>query len=293
MAKDPIDLEAWRTPPVWELSSAGMLLQGNHVNKVWRGMAHPIDDTAPGLAMIIKWMRNPVALATELACSLAGQALKLQVPAGRLVIADGSQLQGIPAEFESRRVICFGSQMQFPDDLPVFARSDEAAKEFVWSKLCDAPQGASGAGWDELVANEDRHHENVLFDGVRWWLFDHERALEPIAEVMRRYADLTVRQALIDYRVGRNQLASQMIQRRPRDHGLGDVPATLMAARKRMQWLVNAAQKWKTGDSEVDGTLNIAEVVLRSIDLRLPALALHLQARLQQPQGKSLWDSTD
>jgi hypothetical protein len=292
MSKGAADLEVWREAPVWELSSAGLLLHGNHQNKVWRGLAHPLGDTVAGTPMIVKWMASSVAIATELACALAAQALKLPIPPGRLVLADADQLNGLPARFEGKRVLCFGSQLQWPDDLAAFAHSDEAVEELIWNRLCDLPEGPSGAAWDELVANDDRHHENVLFDGRRWWLFDHEKALEPISRVMKRFAQQAARQQVIDHRSKRNQLATQLQQRRPNDHRINDQPAGLLAARRRLQWLADTSRTWRVGDDTIDGTLSITEVVLRSIELRLPALAQDLQARLAQPQGATLWDSS-
>jgi hypothetical protein len=45
--------------------------------------------------------------------------------------------------------------------------------DFVWGKICEDEIAPTGAVWDELVANPDRHVQNLLFDGSKWWLFDH------------------------------------------------------------------------------------------------------------------------
>lgn len=294
MAKSANDLEQWRSAPLYRLLTSGELLEGSHRHKVWRGLAHSVGDNEPGVPMIIKWLADPIALATELACALAGQALKLNVPAGRLVIADADQLKGLPARFSGKSVLCFGSHLQWPDDMAVrLIRDDAAVEELIWRKLCETPQGAAGAAWDELVANEDRHYENVVFDGHKWWLFDHEEALEPISRVMKRFAQAAARQQITDHRSSTNKIAEELVRRRREDHGLERQPASLLTMRTRLRWIADAARNWRTGQSDVDETFAVAEVVLRSIDLRLPALALHLQDRLAKPEGASLWHSSD
>lgn len=293
MGKTAADLEEWRSPPLYRLLSSGALLEGSHVNKVWRGLVHPVGDTAPGVPMMIKWLADPIALATELACALAGQALRLQVPAGRLVLAEADMLQGLPSRFPGRRVLCFGSQLQWPDDMTVrLIKDDAAVEEHIWQKLCETPQAPTGAAWDELVANEDRHHQNVVYDGRQWWLFDHEAALEPIARVMKRFAQQSARQEVAAHHAKRNQIAEQLVIRRPNDHAIERQAPNLLALRYRLQWLADAARNWRTGNADVDQTFAVAEIVLRSIDLRLPALALHLQQRLAKPEGASLWKLT-
>lgn len=287
------DLEIWRNPPVYRLLSSGMRLEGNHVNKVWRGLAHPQGGSESGVPMIVKWLPKAVPLATELACALAGQALRLQVPRGALVLADADQLPGLPRRFEGRTVLCFGSHLQWPDDtIARLIHDDAAVEELIWQRLCETPEGPAGAAWDELVANEDRHHENVVFDGHRWWLFDHEEALEPIARVMKRFTLQATRAELAQHQAKANTLASQMVLRRPNDHGLERVPPSLLSLRKRLQWMADSVRGWRTGNDEIDQTFAVAEVVLRSIDLRMPALALHLHKRLARPEGDALWNSS-
>ena len=285
------DLQRWRVPPVYRMLSGGLLLPGRHENKVWRGLAQYPDNTEPGVSLCIKWVKRKEVLATELACSLAAQALKLQVPRGVLVIADRDQLPGLPiraGEGMGNRVLCFGSELQWPDDTLARPVGIKAVEDWVWRRLCETPQGPTGAVWDELIANEDRHFENVVFDGHRWWLIDHEFTLQPVAKAIRRFTESTVRAGVIDYCPPENTLAQEVLTRR-RDHNMPSVPQTMNASKQRLLWMVGQAQRWRTGIAEVDTVLMMAWYYLSSIELRLPALPLHLDRRLHQPSEKLEW----
>ena len=285
------DLQRWRTPPVYRMLSGGLLLPGRHENKVWRGLAQYPDNTEPGVSLCIKWVKRKEVLATELACSLAAQALKLQVPRGALVIADRDQLPGLPAkatEVAGNRVVCFGSELQWPDDTIARPVGQEAVEELVWRGICDTPQGPFGAVWDELVANEDRHFENVVFDGHRWWLIDHEFTLQPVAKAMKRFAETSIREGVIDYQSPENTLAEEVRSRRS-DHEMTKIPQSLNSSKQRLLWMVGQARRWRTGVSEIDTILMMAWYYLSSIELRLPALPLHLDRRLHKPSGQLEW----
>jgi hypothetical protein len=289
-------LEVWREPPLFEVSASGSLLQGDHTHKVWRCMTHRFNSVDVGSPMLVKWMSSgQVPLAIELACSMAAQALNLSVPPGALVLCDVDQLTGLPKRISDtvRQVLCFGSAFQFRDDS--FARvrgNDASVAEMTWRELCASPQGLGGAAWDELAANADRHHENVVFDGNRWWLIDHERSLQPINKVFKRWAQATARQAMIDHQSGSNRLAVELVRRRPNDHGLDRQARSLLSAKTRITWMADQARLWKTGRSQVDGIFEVTEVVLRSFELRLPALPLYIQKRLDVPPSDPLWNSS-
>lgn len=285
------DLQRWRVPPVYQMLSGGLLLPGRHENKVWRGLAQYPDNTEPGVSLCIKWVKKKEVLATELACSLAAQALKLHVPRGVLVIADRDQLPELPAEAgegESNRVLCFGSELQWPDDTLARPVGISAVEEWVWRSVCGSPQGPVGAVWDELVANEDRHFENVVFDGHRWWLIDHEFTLQPVAKAMKRFTETAIREGVIDYQPLENALAHEVATRR-RDHDMQKVPQTLNSSKQRLLWMVGQARQWRTGIAEVDTVLMMAWYYLSSIELRLPALPLHLDRRLRTTKEHAEW----
>lgn len=290
------DLQRWREAPVYRLLSTGLPLEGNHLNKVWRGLCQKPGSTEPGIPMVVKWMAKPEALATELACTLAARALKLQVPGGALVLAERGQLPRLPNRVrgaDTDLVICFGSELQWPDDTAARPKQADAAEEWVWSKLCSTPQGPSGGVWDELLVNTDRHCENVVFDGNRWWLIDHEDALSSVAKVMKQFTQTAARQSVIEQRSKVNTLASEVLRRRPADHKMDALPATWSGLRTRLRWLMDQAQRWdgSTHMPQVDNVLFMTSVYLSGIDLRLPALHSHLSQRMQLPQAESLWNS--
>jgi hypothetical protein len=277
--------------------SGGLLLPGRHENKVWRGLAQYHNNTEPGVSLCIKWVPRKEVLATELACSLAAQALKLQVPRGSLVLAQRDQLPGLPARATGAmgdKVLCFGSELQWPDDTLARPVGLEAVEDWVWRRLCDTPQGPIGAVWDELVANEDRHFENVVFDGNRWWLIDHEFTLQPVAKAMKRFTDSSVRAGVIDYHPLENTLVHEVVTR-CHDHKIQAIPQSLNSYKQRLLWMVGQARQWTestTGISELDTVLLMTWYYLSSIELRLPALPLHLGKRLQNPTQRLEWPSS-
>lgn len=292
------DLQRWRLPPLYQLMSNGTLLPGNHQNKVWRGLAQEVNKSDPSRPMVVKWNPRKEVLAAELACALAGQALRLRVPAGALVLAERRQLPELPNRVRGEptdMVMCFGSELQWPDDMSARPKEAEAAEEWVWQRVCDTPEGPAGGAWDELVANDDRHCENVLFDGHRWWLIDHEYALPSVAKVMQRFADAIMRQSVIEEQAKENTLAAEVLRRRPNDHKMDLLPDNWNRLRQRLRWLADQSQHWAnfTGLAPLDTVLMMTHVYLRGIDLRLPALALHLGNRLARPQTTSLWSSSN
>lgn len=290
------DLHRWQDPPVWRMLSTGTHFSGRHHNTTWRALAQVHGNHEPGLPMVVKWMHKKETLAAELACALAGQALRLQVPGGVLVLAEKDQLPGLPRKVAGAAndwVLCFGSEYQFPDDTAVRPSNEDAVEEWIWQRLCDTKQGPAGGVWDELIANNDRHCDNVVFDGTRWWLIDHEDTLSPVAKVMKKFTEQLARQSVLDYHPTENTLASQVAKRRPQDHGMHDLPAGLSRLKLRLSWLADLSQNWCTHIPEVDTVLMMTHLYLRSIELRLPALALHLSRRLAQPEGDSLWNSSN
>lgn len=286
-----MDYNALIQLPVRQLMGGAMLQTGDHVNKVWRAMTGIPGSTEPAMPMAVKYMEDRPVLAAELACSLAAQILRLPVPPGALVIAHPADLPELPKRLTSlTHVVCYGSAFQWPDEATARPRSAAGLEEWIWQQVCNSKQGASGGAWDELVANPDRHCENVVYDGATWWLIDHEYSLPSVAKVMKNFADTVARQSILDDCAPCNTLAENMVKRRPNDHGLHNQPSQMDKHRRALHLLCEAAKKWRTGIADVDATLEMTEVYLRSIHLRLPALALHLGQRLRQPDSKSLWD---
>jgi hypothetical protein len=264
-------------------------LDGNHVHRVWRGQVVS-QDMPRAKTMIMKWLDDHLAVCVELACALAAQSLGLRVPAPAIVVAPREFVHGIPAAFESGEVLLVGSEYKVPDAfLASVTHGNPAAEEFVWNKLCASDMGAAGAAWDELLANDDRHHENAIFDGSHWWLFDHDRALVEAGPFSKNPTDTAVRLALKNFRAKSNNLAAQMVKRLQSNHGISAQPAEFARNKAALSMLAQAASKWTHSDLRIKGIFKTTAILLTAIELRLSALALHIQARIQEPSAADLW----
>jgi hypothetical protein len=174
------DLEDYlQGPPIFRLASTADVVSNDdeHKNTVWRGMVYRTKATDVCQQMALKYLDNSsTKLSIELACGLTALALMLPVPRPGLVICSREDLPSLPISANGEKLLLFGSQ-NIPEDtfMMTMRRNDTAAAEFIWSKLCSEKVGQQGAAWDELIANADRHHLNVIYDG-KWWLFDHDKA---------------------------------------------------------------------------------------------------------------------
>jgi hypothetical protein len=288
---DPDDLESL---PVVQLMSAGPPIYEQQINRAWRGLVQAPGSVQPGFPAVLKFMPSNVKVSIELGCSLASAALKLPVPRGMLALADPSDLQGMPADAKSipgrSEVLCYASMLQWPQDtMERVDKEDQAVADHLWNRFCHSNVASPGAAWDELVANPDRHARNFIFDGTRYWLIDHDLSLKPLAEAMREMTGQAGRQKILEHRASRNQVATQLLQRRPNDHGMLAQPRTFEARKRALETQVIAMSKWRTGIPSLDAVLQDAETVVRGIILRLPALALQLNERLEKPNGPLLW----
>jgi hypothetical protein len=242
--------------------------------------------------MIVKWLDGHLGLCVELACALAAQCLRLPIPAPGIVIAPREFLPGLPISIKGDHILLIGSEYRDPDAFFAQAISNNpAAEEFVWNKLCASSTGPRGAAWDELVANEDRHYQNTLFDGVNWWLFDHDRALLSSGAFSKNPHDEVLRSAIIDFNAKCNLLADQMVNRHGENHGLTAQPAEFAKYRTELSLLASAASKWSHPNAKIQDVFASTGILLTAIELRLPALAQHIQARIQQPSAQDLWTS--
>jgi len=250
--------------------------------------------TEPAISVVLKWMPSRVKVAIELGCSLAAMAFKLDVPRGMLVLADVDALAGLPAAatpLPGGRILCYGSVLRWPET----ARprdGDAAVDEFIWQRFCETTTAAPGAAWDELVANGDRHAGNLVFSDSRYWLIDHDKALAPLAEAVRRMTEQTTRDEVREYRAKQNQVATQLLQRKPADHGMLTQPTKFEARSRALELLANRMSNWRTGNGVVNDVLVDAETTVRGIISRLPALGLQLQDRLSRPPSTLSWSTT-
>jgi hypothetical protein len=244
------------------------------------------------IPMIVKAVRSQIVLAIEVACGMAARELRLAVPQPGLVVADRSDLPDIDEGILGDRLLLVGSHYQRPDAL--FAEAVEnspAAEEMIWTKVCESPLAPQGAAWDELIANPDRHCENVLFDGTTWWLFDHDQALAPAAAFAGGLSNTDARQEAIQFNAQVNLLADQLMRRYAgREKSIVDQHRKLEQGAKRLQALARYAESWTHKDQDVHSTLQLIGVVLGLIHLRLPTLAEKLQMRVNiTAPGNSLW----
>ncbi|HEU4818327.1 hypothetical protein [Janthinobacterium sp.] len=276
---------------VYALISEASKLDGAHTHPVWRAqVATPSMPRAQ--PMIIKWLDGHLSLSIELACALAAQCLKLPVPAPALVVAPRKFLPTLPISIKGEHILLIGSEYKNPDSYFAQATSNNpAAEEFVWSKLCASEAGPSGAAWDELVANEDRHYQNALFDGANWWLFDHDRALMSVGLFSKNPDDIDLRSALVNFNAKCNILAAQMVDRHRGNHGISDQANEFSRHKAELSILSAESRKWLHGDMKIQEIFATTAILLTAIELRLPALAQHIQARIEQPSAENLWTS--
>lgn len=296
-APRPFDPDDIATLPVVHLVSAGEAIYARQVNRAWRAMVQTPGSTEPAIPVALKFMESHVRVAMELGCSLAAYALRLPVPRGMIVLANPAELIGLPSDAKRlsgrAEVLCYGSVLRWPEDTAEQVLDEDArVQNFLWQRFCATKTAAPSAAWDELVANDDRHPGNFIFDGSRYWLIDHELALRPLAESVRLMAIATTRQLILGHRAKRNQVATQLRSRRPDDHAIpAQVPAFL-AKMRALDALVLRMQHWRTGVPKLDAVLTDAETVVRGIMLRLPALGEQLAVRLSSKSGPLLWESS-
>ncbi len=285
-------------PPIHWLSTTADVVSkdDDHRNYVWRGMVQGTDISQPPSQMALKYFENSsVKISIELACGVAAMALKLPVPIPALVICDRAYLPQLPASINGSLLLLFGSQL-VPEDafMATFRKNDRAAEEFVWNKVCADSVGQKGAAWDELIANDDRHHLNLIFGG-RWWLFDHDKAIPSASRAANNFLNDLLPNEFSSFPLKLNQLAEQMLKRRPNDHGINEQTKELDKQKSRLQAMNHFVASWasQVDDSRLKGIFTIAAICTNLIAGRLPSLAMHLGNRTGGKNGESLWTSPD
>ncbi len=281
-------------PPIYHLAGTASKRSGNHTHPVWLGRVVHEQIAGESLPMIVKLLDSQVTAAVELSCALAARELRLPVPRPGLVVAERSLLPGVPDSVKGEVLLLVGSHYQRPDAFmaSVTASGGEAAEDHIWRTLCDSSTGAPAAAFDELVANADRHCENILFDGAQWWLFDHDLALPPASQYVVSPELRERRLEAIAFMAKANQIAREMLRRRPRDHSILAQPTQFDSRSKGVRALAIRAESWRHPDTQLDAIFRLTSVVLGLIHLRLPALAEQLNTRLGSADPPSLqWSS--
>ena len=279
-------------PPIYHLSGPAVKREGDHSHDTWHVRVVHEAISGYSMPMIVKAVRSQIVLAIEVACGMAARELRLAVPQPGLVVADRADLPDISDDIPGEKLLLVGSHYQRPDALFAEAVDNSpAAEELIWSKVCESPIASQGAAWDELIANPDRHCENVLFDGTSWWLFDHDQALAPAAAYAGGVSNPGTRQEAIEFKAQVNLLADQLLRRYAgTQQSIVNQHRKLEQGAKRLQALARYAESWTHKDTDVHSTLQLIGVVLGLIQLRLPSLAQKLHTRVNLPgPGNSLW----
>ena len=283
-------------PPIYHLAGAAQSRSdGGHTHDTWYARVVHADIAGQSLPMIVKRIPSPVVAAVEIACGLAARELRLNVPMPGLVVAEREDLPNLDDDVQGQRFLLVGSHYQRPDAL--FAEvvaNHPAAEELIWERVCSTLVARQGAAWDELIANPDRHSENVLFDGSTWWLFDHDQALAPAAQYAVNESNQQHRLDALAHNAVENQLADQLKQRlRNEIRAILEQSRRLEAGARKLQTLTHYAREWKHPEADIQHLLKLVSIVLGLIQLRLPALAEKLHLRLEQPifGHSSLWTS--
>jgi hypothetical protein len=276
--------------PIYHLAGTASRKEGNHVNPVWLGRVVHEQVAGESLPMIVKLLNSQVTAAVELSCALAARELKLPVPRPGLVVAEREHLPGLPDSVPGKFLLLVGSHYQRPDAFmaAVTAGGGEAAEDHIWRTVCESQTGAPAAAFDELVANADRHCENILFDGSQWWLFDHDLALPPASQYVLS-PDLKARRLeAIAFMAKANQIAREMLRRRPLDHAMLAQPSEFDNRSKAVRTLAIRAENWHHADPHIEAIFRLTSVVLGLIHLRLPALGEQLRVRVGNPTPPGL-----
>lgn len=281
-------------PPIYWLAATADVVSKDdeHMNYVWRGMVQSEDVSQSCAQMALKYFQNSsVKISIELACGVAAMALKLPVPIPALVICDSTDLPQLPDSATGSKLLLFGSQL-IPEDgfMATFRKNDPACAEFVWNNICTDPAGQKGAAWDELIANSDRHHMNVIYDR-QWWLFDHDKAIPSALSTAKNSVITRFANEFPDFILKINQLAEQMLKRRPNDHGINEQTKELDKQKHRLNAMDYFVRSWveQVDDARLKGIFTDAALFTSLIASRLPSLAMHLNSRTGGKDGKSLW----
>lgn len=283
-------------PPIYHLAGTAQARgSGDYSHDTWYARVVHADVAGQSLPMIVKRIPSPVVAAVEIACGLAARELRLNVPMPGLVVAEREDLPDLDDDVPGQRFLLVGSHYQRPDAL--FAEvvaSHPAAEELIWDRVCATLVARQGAAWDELIANPDRHSENVLFDGSTWWLFDHDQALATAEQYASNEGDPQNRLAALAHNAAENQLADQLRHRlRDEIRAILEQSRRLEAGARKLQILAHYARDWKHPDADIQRLLELVSIILGMIHLRLPALAEKLHHRLGQPVvgHPNLWTS--
>ncbi|KAK45413.1 hypothetical protein BG58_17730 [Caballeronia jiangsuensis] len=287
----PADIAALiARPPIYRLLGVAEKVHGKHLNHVWKGLAGVPWVDEPGIPVFVKYLSDSAQLCIELACGLASQVLKLPVPSPALVVAELEDIPSYPSAVKTGPLILFGSLFQAPD--PFLARrlsEDDRAEDYIWGQVCSDAVGPIGAAWDELVANPDRHAQNLIFDGLKWWLFDHNLALQPLSRIYATLEHDSAQARIVEHMARINQILDQLKKRRQSGQDVVAQADKLARQAKRLKILAIEMRKWEVRQPQLSEILRVAAIIVDLIALRLAPLTLFIEKRLDVPRAEALW----
>lgn len=144
--------------------------KNNNVNDTFRGQILLADQTVR--SAIIKDL-DPQQLANELMVAALARELSLPVPDCFLCLAPTDAMAATkgPAASPNARLVFASADMDTPPVAQLYAGSSQGA---VRARLAQWKKVPELYGFDSWIANVDRHHNNLLFDGADTvWMIDH------------------------------------------------------------------------------------------------------------------------
>lgn len=141
------------------------------------------------------------------------------------------------------------------------------------------------------MANPDRHAQNLLFDGVKWWLFDHNLALQPLSDLYTSIGEASAQRKVVDHIARVNQILSQLKIRHSGNEDILKEADRLAKQAKKLTLLAIEMRKWKL-DARIAPIMMIAATIVDLIALRLKPLGMYLEQRLETPTANNLWSSS-
>lgn len=285
--------EILRGPPIYHLLGVCDKLSGTHfLSHAWKGLAGKPDSHEPGLPVVVKYLDKQVQVDIELACGLVSQVLMLPVPKPALVYADIEMLQDPPQAIQNGTIL-FGSRFQASDPFLVRQVTDDAhASEDIYNKVCATDVGPQGSAWDELVANPDRHPYNFLFDGRKWWLFDHNKALEPLNRILTEIYETSPADStheILTHAARLNLLYNEMLKRQLGVDKINERVELMRKRAKEIQVLADRMEQWDTDNTGANQIIRMAAVIVGIIGNRLSPLAELIKNREGTSLVRSLW----
>lgn len=279
---------SWHPPPLCiPLDPIDEIKGQKNYNKIWSGevmvLEGPQRDTVQ--KCVFKLLDASTILPVELACALTASLLGNDVPAPCLVRANAAELPGCPQEHLGKTLLLFGStyitQDSFFEQLAA-QDNDTSLAAAVWRHYCnEAPRAAKGAALDELISNFDRHMRNLRFDGLKWWLIDHDMSL-----VETHHQDLAAMPAT--FTSHRNHIAAELLNRRRNDHDMEGAARRSSGKSRDLLALATVASRWHHAMPEVQDAYQRAAALLNLLARRLPMLEEMISARIGAKDASTL-----